>query len=577
MNIPPIVSGRRKRLLGRLVVNGLAQAAAAIGTAMLIKLAFDRLISTGEPVPQPLILMAWIALGLVLAAACIGWLRMRELTDAERMAQDYIFEVRMMLFERLSSLSPRTMQRRSRGGVMLRFVGDLNALRQWAALGLGRLIVAGVAGVAALSALAVVNWVLALAAGVVLISSALIAFALGKRLHKAVKESRRRTVRIAANVNEQIASMQVVQLFNRSDREHSRIERQNLQLKDAMVNRARIRGLLRALTEGATALATGSVLLLGIAEVLFGNASPGTVVAAMIIVGLLASPMRDLGRVYEYWHGARVSQLKISTFLALPPLGAGAEDAPNLQSGPSQVEFDGVSLAGALNDFTATVPAGSVVALVGPNGAGKTTLLSLLARLIDPDQGSILLDGQDIAAHSLKSLRRRVSMVSPDLNLMRGSISKNIRYRWHNAPDDELTRVCALCGIDEMVSRLPEGLATRVTEGGGNLSPGQRSRIALARALLGQPSVLLLDEAESNLDPIAYAAFDRVLAQYEGTVILVTHRPERLANVDLIWHLQAGELIEAGPPAQVLIANGPTAKLFGSGGSNDVPLSEATS
>lgn len=225
MNIPPIVSGRRKRLLGRLVVNGLAQAAAAIGTAMLIKLAFDRLISTGEPVPQPLILMAWIALGLVLAAACIGWLRMRELTDAERMAQDYIFEVRMMLFERLSSLSPRTLQRRSRGGVMLRFVGDLNALRQWAALGLGRLIVAGVAGVAALSALAVVNWVLALAAGVVLISSALIAFSLGKRLHKAVKESRRRTVRIAANVNEQIASMQVVQLFNRSDREHSRIER----------------------------------------------------------------------------------------------------------------------------------------------------------------------------------------------------------------------------------------------------------------------------------------------------------------------------------------------------------------
>jgi ABC-type multidrug transport system fused ATPase/permease subunit len=202
------------------------------------------------------------------------------------------------------------------------------------------------------------------------------------------------------------------------------------------------------------------------------------------------------------------------------------------------------------------------VALVGPHGAGKSTLLALAARLLDPHAGKILFDGQDLAVHSLESVRRTVGMVSPDMPLLRGTIDKNIRYRWRDAPEAEVARVVALCGVDEILAELPEGARTHVTEGAGNLSVGQRQRLALARALLGNPAVLLLDEADANLDPHASAVLDRVLAEYSGTVLCVTHRPDRLAQADIIWYLEGGRLVEVGTPAELLGGDSATARFF---------------
>ena len=156
-------------------------------------------------------------------------------------------------------------------------------------------------------------------------------------------------------------------------------------------------------------------------------------------------------------------------------------------------------------------------------------------------------------------------MVSPDLPLLRGTIDRNLRYRCPDAPQAEIERVKALCGLDTLLEELPEGAATRLAEGGANLSPGQRQRIALARAIVGQPRLLLLDEAESNLDPQSALALDRVLSGYRGTVLMVTHRPDRLATADRIWHLEDGRLVEAGTPQALARGDGPTARLFGAG------------
>lgn len=560
MPVPHILTRARLRPLARLVVNGVAQAAATIATAALVKEIFDRLVDGIEPAtPTPMIATT---AGLVLAAVTLGWLRMRELVDAELLAQDYVVEVRMALYERLSGLSARALQARSRGGVMLRFVGDLTALRLWVGLGVARSVVALVTAALALSALAFVSWPLALAASAVLIVSLLAAFTLGERLRAAVRESRRRNAHIAANVNEKIASMQVVQLFNQSRRERTHIARQNERFKAAMVGRARVRGWLRGLLDASGAIATAAVLLLGATQVMAGAASAGTVVAAMAIVGLLVPSLRDLGRVYEYWHGARVSREKIAEFLETPAAIVPATNLPSLQPGPRYLEFDSVTVMGALQEFTAVAPAGSVVAVVGPNGSGKSVLLSLVARLIEADSGRILLDSQDIAAIKLNSLRRAVSMVGPDLSLLRGRLDKNLLYRSPNAGQQEIERVFALCGIDALLRELPAGTATRIAEGGVNLSLGQRARIALARALLGSPAVLLLDEADTNLDPQAAEVLDRILASFSGTVLLVTHRLERLRGADLVWHLQSGNLVKAGIPDEVLGRDGPTARLF---------------
>lgn len=569
MNIPRVLQGRRRTLLARLVANGLAQAGVAVGTAWLVKRVFDHMLTS--PLSQQSsaigidLGLIWAGLGLAAAAGAIAWLRMMERVDAERMGQGYASDVRMVLYDRLNSLAPRALQKRSQGGVTLRFVGDMTALRRWVSLGLARLAVAAVMTVAALSALAVINGLLALTVSVVLCAGAAVAFSLGERLRTAARESRRRLSHLAANVNEKVATIAVVQMFGQSERERERISRQGQRLHDAMVDRARVAGQILGVTEATVALASAAALLIGVFEVAAGQASAGTVVAAMALVGILMSPLRDLGRVQEYWHGACISREKLREFLDSPSLVVDAPDAPDLCLGAGRLEFEAVSVAGGVDQVMATVEPGTVVALVGPNGAGKSTLLSLAARLIDPDQGVVRLDGQDLAKHSLASVRRAIGMAGSDLPLLRGTVEKNLRYRWPDAPEQEIARVRALCGVDEVLAELPDGEKTRVAEGGVGLSTGQRQRIALARALLGNPPLLLLDEVDANLDPKASAVVDRVLAEYQGTILLVTHRLDHLLRADVIWYMEAGRVIEAGPSARILSGNGPTARMFRAG------------
>ena len=174
------------------------------------------------------------------------------------------------------------------------------------------------------------------------------------------------------------------------------------------------------------------------------------------------------------------------------------------------------------------------------------------------------LDGQDLAAHSLTSLRRSIGMAGPDLPLLRGSVQRNLCYRWRAAPPDEIARVRSLCGVDEVLAQLPDGERTRVSEGGLNLSVGQRQRISLARALLGNPPLLLLDEVDANLDPRSNAIIDRILAQHRGTVLLATHHYEHVMAADMVWYLESGQLREVGTPAALMASGGATARLFGS-------------
>lgn len=192
----------------------------------------------------------------------------------------------------------------------------------------------------------------------------------------------------------------------------------------------------------------------------------------------------------------------------------------------------------------AVAPPGSVVAVTGLNGSGKSTLLALAARLVEPEAGRVTLGGQDLSGVAQASLRQAVSLVMPDLPLLRGDVEHNLRYRDPDADDAELERVRALTGLDEVLAQLPDGTATKVVEGGRSLSAGQRTRLALARALVGDPPVLLLDEVEANLDVGAVDAMHRVLGDRRGrcTTIVVTHRPELVAQADEVWRLEDGRL-----------------------------------
>jgi len=548
MQVPPVFVGRRLARFARLVANGLAQAVAAVVTTVLIREGFDRFMGTGTATltePSWATRSFWtFGAGLVLAAAFTAWLRMRERIDAEALGQDYARDVRLALFRHLGAVSPRALQKRSQGGLFLRFVGDLTALRQWISLGLARLTVAGVATVATLAALAFLNPVLAGIVSLVLAAGAVVSLALGKPMERAVRRVRRDRVRLAATVTDRLSAMAVVQAHGQVAREHRRLKRQSNRLMAAMLERARIVGGLRGVVQITGGLATTGALLIGIREVAAGTATPGMVVAAMTLVGLLVPPLRDLGRVYEYWHAARVSKAKLVSVFNLRPLITDVPGAKRLARGPGRIEFVRVSLSGALRKFSAVAEPGTMVALAGPNGAGKSTVLALAARLLDPERGRVVIDGQNIARVKLASLRRAVGIVSADLPLLRGTIEFNLRYRCPDADEAEIARIRALCGLDDLINRLPKGLRTRLSERGANLSLGERQRLMLARALVGEPRILLLDEADASLDKDALDVLDRALDAFSGTVLMVSHHPERLRRADVVWHLERGRLVD---------------------------------
>lgn len=558
---PPIVKGRRASLLARLIANGIVQAAIMVGTALLVKSVFDHFMKPAGVEAPPAGLGLYVA-GFAAAALMLAALRMLERVDSERLGQDYTHEVRVGLFQHLGDLSPRLLQQRSRGGVLLRFVGDLTALKQWVSQGLARLTVAGVTTLGTVAALAFINVELALLVGIALAAGGVAVLALGGWLQKEVRDVRQRRARLAGNVNEKIATLGVIQVHGQLERECRRVERQSGRLMTAMINRAKAVGAMRAVIELTTGLASAGALLLGAVLVGAGQATPGTVVAAMSVVGLLVPALRDLGRVQEFWQGALVAWEKIDDFLALPSEMKEVASAPRLTAGPGRLEFAEVNVAGAIDGFSAVAEAGQRIAIVGPNGAGKSTLLALAARLVAPDAGRVLLDGQDIGRLGVDSLRREVGVVSRDLPLLRGTVDRNLRYRWPEAPDEDLARVRTLCGIDELLAELPEGGESRVTEDGSNLSLGQRQRLALARALLGDPRLLLLDEVDANLDPRAGAVLQRILREYPGTLVMASHRLDWVAMADRVWHVADGTLLESGTPEQLLRGDGPTARLF---------------
>jgi ABC-type multidrug transport system fused ATPase/permease subunit len=548
--LPKLLTGDRRLALVALLVNGALQALAMAATALGVRAVFDGWILGLEyaGLPAPALAAVLIAAYLAIAA-----LRMHERVVAERLGQSYVGTVRLALFDRLGRLPPRVIHARSRGGHLLRFVGDLSALRQWVSLGLARMLVAGVALVATLAVLAWISVPIATAVACVLVLVTAGILALGPGIRAAAREARRRRARLAGNVNELIGAMGTVQVFGQLGRERSRLSRQSRRLRTAMVQRARWLGALRAVTEAGAGFATVAVLAAGAFGVGTGTTTPGAVVAAMTVLGLWLPMLRDLSRAHEYWNGYVVARENIVRVMDDDAQGAALlRGRDRLRAGAGELRLEELSVGRELRSVSARALPGQRVALVGGNGAGKSTLLAVVARLLDADEGRVLIDGVDIESCRLNAVRRAVGLVGPDLPLLRGSLERNLRYRDPDASPQQLARVMALTGVDRLAARLPRGLAARITDGGANLSLGERQRVALARALLGEPRILLLDEVDAHLDARAGRDLDRALDSFPGTVLIVTHDLARASRCDQVWHLERGRLAAAGEPSELL-------------------------
>jgi ABC-type multidrug transport system fused ATPase/permease subunit len=533
--LPPILLGLRRWHFAGLLTIGVVQGLLAVVWSLAVG---ELLRRAGQDRHGALVLCGMLAaLAAVTAVALIG-----ERVLAERLGQSWVNEVRVTVFERITR-SPVRDHRRSTGATTLRLVGDASALRRWASLGLARLAVAVPMAAGALTALVVIAPQIGIVVGTTIIGGTVATGYLNPRLREADRSSRRRRARIAAHVTERVANRQVMQAFGQEQAEIRRLERQGTRLGRTMIKRAGAIGAIRAAGEATTLLAMVAALTVAAVD----TTAIADLAAIMAVLGMLATPLRDLTRVSEYHASARVAREKLNEVLARPVRQVGRSVAP---SGTGRLVLDGVCLEGLFGPLHAVAEAGAVVTLAGPNGAGKSTLLSIIAGLEIPSAGAVLLDGAPLHDIDPAELRRQIGLVTPDLPLLRGSIADNVRYSAPQSSDEELHDAVRLSGLDDVIKEHPDGLRTRVGEGGTGLSTGQRQRVALARALLPKPQVLLLDEADAHLDTAARAAIDRVLSGFEGTAILVTHRPSSFGSASARWTLDSGRLrVEQAEPA----------------------------
>ena len=530
---------RRWQVLG-LVSCGLGQVAISAAAAWLAKWAFDTLFTGRQALALPA--LAGIASAYITLAGLIMVLRVGERRLAERLGQGYVASLRVRLFRHLLNTQPRVRQTRRRGHLMLRFLGDLNAVRQWVSLGVSRLVVLMVSAPGALIALLWLNASLAATAALAFVIIGLAIVISSRPLSACHRQARRRRSQIAGNLGEKLTEASVIQAYGRKEPELKRLRRQNRRLVAAMVHRAQALALIRCIPEAGSALTAGALLLVGAMEVAAGAASPGDVIAALMLLGMLIAPLRDLARVFDYHQGFRVAREKLASFFSLEPLRPMEQVVPALKSGPGHLQFEDLSIADSLTGIDAEVKPGATIALAGASGAGKSTLLMAASGLLRPDQGRVWLDGQDLDACDPDSFHRVIGFAAADLPLLRGTIESNLRLRCPQATDEELARVIAYCELEAALHQLPQGLKTPITEGGRNLSAGIRQRLCLARALIGSPSLLLLDDIDAESDARAGRVLDRILACHPGTVLLATHHRARLERVDLIWHLEDGRL-----------------------------------
>lgn len=587
--LPALAVGRRGRWLVRLIAAGLLRSSAAVLIVLALRGVVDRQ-AAGQS--MPLGTTAALLGAMALAVAVTALLRWRETIDAEALAQHYIAQVRSRLFRRLGALSPQQAQRRSRGGVLLRFVGDAQALRGWVGQGVARLATA--------SATLAVLWIalLGMAPGAAAMvaaawaACALIAWRGLPALRGATAQARRRQAQMAASVCDRIATLPVWQLAGRQEAERRRLLRQSRRLRRALRCRAEQRGRLRALVQ----LAAGgtAVIVLAHAAVWLQTGGLGTALAAAALGGLMAGPLREVGRAVEAWSAAQVARQRVLEFLGPPvadgradprPPGRGAEGEPAVdgprrprpaaQRGrrPALALWDVAVHGGRLGPLSAQVARGRRVALLGAHGSGKSTLLAVAAGLIVPDQGTVWLGETALRDLPAAERRRRVALVAPELGVLRGSVLKNLRGHDPRAPASAVEAAVLASGLHELWADWPRGAATRVRDGGVNLSHGARRAVQLARALAGRPALLLIDDAQASLPGDPRETLAALIASFPGTLVFATVAPALAELADEVWRIEGGRLVDE--TARTATASQRSPAVAGQRGERDADLRPA--
>jgi len=482
-------------------------------------------------------------------------------------SRDIEFDLRNDLFRHLIALSPDYYGRTRTGDIMARATNDLNAVRMMLGPGVMYWFETSLTFALAIAIMLRVDWRLAFFA---VLPAPAVSFAViffGRRIHDRFEKLQAMFSDISSRVQENLSGVRMIRAFVQEKAELRRFEELNRRYIAQNLRLVRIQGLFQPLLEALIGMTFLVVLWVGGRQVMLGRISVGSFVMFNTYMGMLVWPMIALGWVVNLMQRGRASLDRINQILHERPAICAPPNPTPLRQVRGEIEFRGVTVdygsGPVLDNVDLRIAAGSSVAVVGHTGSGKTTLVGLVPRLMDPTAGAVLVDGVDLRRADPAELRRHIGFVPQETFLFSATIAENIAFGVEQATPEQIRRAAELAGLAGDIEGFPKGYETMVGERGITLSGGQKQRTAIARALLPDPRILILDDALSSVDTMTE---ERILTHLAGvmqgrTVILISHRVSTVRQAGRIVVLERGKIVEQGTHAELVEAGGYYAEL----------------